>query len=161
MQAKTANKFSPEVRARAVRMVLGHEREHPSRWAAIIDDHREAYGIEPICRVLPVAPSTYRDHLAKRRDPARLPAWAQRGAALAIEVRRVLLRLPCLWRAQGLAAVAAGGLRCCPLHGRPADAENGPRRRHPWQTDPHHRERQSRPLSAGQGQSAVPRFGAE
>ena len=56
---------------------------------AFIDDHREAYGVEPICRVLPIAPSTYRDHLASRRDPSRLSARAQRDLALKPEVARV------------------------------------------------------------------------
>jgi putative transposase len=148
---QTTNKFSPEVRDRAVRMAFDHEGDHPSRWAAVvsiaekigctpqtlhewvkkaevdagkragvstevaeklkalerenrelrqandptqgiclfcpggarppiqamiafIDDHREAYGVEPICRVLPIAPSTYHERLAQRRDPARLSA---------------------------------------------------------------------------------------
>jgi len=36
MTSKTTNKFSPEVRDRAVRMMLDHEREHPPRWAAVV-----------------------------------------------------------------------------------------------------------------------------
>ncbi|WP_456651275.1 MULTISPECIES: IS3 family transposase [unclassified Bradyrhizobium] len=167
MTSRTTNKFSPEVRTRAVRMVLDHASEHPSRWAAVmsiaakigctpqtlhdwvkkaeidsrqragvptdtaerlkalerenrelrqaneilrkasayfcdggarppvqamiafIEDHRGAHGVEPICKVLPIAPSTYHSHMAKRRDPARLSARARQDAALKIEVRRV------------------------------------------------------------------------
>ncbi|WP_156948685.1 IS3 family transposase [Bradyrhizobium sp. WSM1417] len=167
MTSKTTNKFSPEVRDRAVRMVLDHAGEHPSRWAAVtsiaakigctpqtlhdwvkkaeidsgqragvptdmaeklkalerenrelrqaneilrkasayfcdggarppvqamiafIDDHRGAHGVEPICKVLPIAPSTYHAHVAKRRDPAKLSARGRQDARLKIEVRRV------------------------------------------------------------------------
>ncbi|RIV82257.1 MULTISPECIES: IS3 family transposase [Sphingomonadales] len=165
--SKTTNKFSPEVRERAVRMVLDSEKDHPSRWAAVtsiagkigcsaytllewvkksevdkgmragvpseladklkalerenrelrqaneilrkasayfcpggarppteamsgfIDEHREEYGVEPICRVLPIAPSTYHERVAQRRDPSRMSARAQRDQALKPEVLRV------------------------------------------------------------------------
>jgi putative transposase len=38
---------------------------------SFIEAHRNAHGVEPICDVLPIAPSTYYDHLAKLADPAR------------------------------------------------------------------------------------------
>jgi putative transposase len=56
---------------------------------AFIDDHRPVYGVEPICRVLPIAPSTYREHSARLRSPARLPARARRDEVLRTEIRRV------------------------------------------------------------------------
>ena len=56
---------------------------------AFIDEHRGAYGVEPICRVLPIAPSTYHEHVARRADPSRLPARTQRDAELQAEIRRV------------------------------------------------------------------------
>jgi transposase InsO family protein len=56
---------------------------------AFIDDHRAVHGVEPICKVLPIAPSTYHAHVAKRDDPAKLSDRARRDAALRIEVRRV------------------------------------------------------------------------
>jgi putative transposase len=56
---------------------------------AFIDDHRGAYGVEPICKVLPIAPSTYFDHRAKQADPARLSARARRDAALRSKINLV------------------------------------------------------------------------
>lgn len=56
---------------------------------AFIDDHREVHGVEPICKVLPIAPSTYHDHVAKRADPAKLSARAKRDQALRPEIARV------------------------------------------------------------------------
>ncbi|SDB72966.1 Integrase core domain-containing protein [Belnapia rosea] len=56
---------------------------------AFIDDHRGAYGVEPICRVLPIAPSTYHTHAAQRADPSLGSARSQRDAMLRAEVRRI------------------------------------------------------------------------
>jgi transposase InsO family protein len=54
-----------------------------------IDDHRGTHGVEPICRVLPIAPSTYHDHVAKRVAPEKLSARARRDMALKPEIERV------------------------------------------------------------------------
>ena len=54
-----------------------------------IDDHRGDYGVEPICKVLPIAPSTYHDHVAKRADPEKLSVRAKWDMALKPEITRV------------------------------------------------------------------------
>src|SRR2546429_3991165 len=160
-------RFSPEVRSRAVRMVVEHEAAHESQWAAItsiaekiacpaetlrkwvrqaerdagkrpgltteererlkaararelraapgqrdsqegvgvfraggarppsevmvgfIDAHRNVYGVEPICAVLPIAPSVYYERRARRRDPDRCPPRVRRDAEFGGHIRRV------------------------------------------------------------------------
>jgi transposase InsO family protein len=54
-----------------------------------IDEHREVYGVEPICKMLPIAPSTYYEQKARQADPSRLPARARRDAVLCAEIERV------------------------------------------------------------------------
>ncbi len=56
---------------------------------AFIDEHREVYGVEPICRVLPIAPSTYYEHAARKADPDRRSARERRDIELSQEIRRV------------------------------------------------------------------------
>ena len=56
---------------------------------AFIDDHRDGYGVEPICSVLPIAPSTYYEHKARQADTSRLPKRARRDATLMVEIKRV------------------------------------------------------------------------
>jgi transposase InsO family protein len=56
---------------------------------AFIDEHRARFGVEPICSALQVAPSAYRQHAARQRNPALLPERAQRDAHLLTEVQRV------------------------------------------------------------------------
>jgi putative transposase len=54
-----------------------------------IDQHRDRFGVEPICTVLQFAPSRYWREAARRRDPALRPARLQRDAALVPEIERV------------------------------------------------------------------------
>ncbi len=54
-----------------------------------IDDHREDYGVEPICQVLPIAPSTYYEQKAREVDPSKLPERAVRDKDLCEQIKRV------------------------------------------------------------------------
>src|SRR5437762_2416781 len=72
------SKYSAEVRERAARLVFEQASEH-----------RSVYGVEPICEVLPIAPSTYRLHAARRRAPEKRPARAKRDEWLRVEIQRV------------------------------------------------------------------------
>ena len=56
-----------------------------------IETHRATFGVEPLCAVLPIAPTTYYEHRARRREPNRRPARAQRDELLCAEIRRVFL----------------------------------------------------------------------
>ncbi|GGY04732.1 transposase [Paludibacterium paludis] len=56
---------------------------------AFIDTHRDTLGVEPICRVLQVAPSAYRRYVARQRDPALRSPRAQRDDRLIVEIERV------------------------------------------------------------------------
>lgn len=54
-----------------------------------IDQYRSAYGVEPICRHLPIAPSTYYEHARRRAHPETAPPRAKRDEELMQEIRRV------------------------------------------------------------------------
>ena len=56
---------------------------------AFIDVHRKTYGVEPICGVLPIAPSTYFRRKAHQADPTRRSARAQRDDELRAIIRRI------------------------------------------------------------------------
>jgi len=54
-----------------------------------IDDHRDQYGVEPICKILPIAPSTYYARKAAEADPQQLSERARRDIALRPVIKRV------------------------------------------------------------------------
>lgn len=56
---------------------------------AFIDNHREDFGVEPICAVLPIAPSTYYSHKAQEANPTLRSGRARRDEELRVEIQRV------------------------------------------------------------------------
>jgi putative transposase len=57
---------------------------------SIVDAYRDTHGVEPICRVLEIAPSTYHAHVVRREQPETAPPRIRRD-------RRILHQLPALW----------------------------------------------------------------
>lgn len=83
---------------------------------AFIDAHCDVYGVEPICKVLPIAPSTYYAHAARVANPELRPARARRDAALMPEIPRVwdenfqVYGVRKVWRQRGREGIEAA--RC-------------------------------------------------
>jgi putative transposase len=83
---------------------------------AFIDEHRGVYGVEPIGKVLPIAPSTYHAHVARRADAGKLSPRAKRDEVLKSEIRRVfeenfrVYGVRKLWRQLGREGIAVA--RC-------------------------------------------------
>ena len=124
---------------------------------AFINAHREVYGVEPICRMLPIAPSTYHEHTARRADPDRLPPRAKRDARLRLEIHRVweenfqVYGVRKVWR-----QLRREGGQDRALHNSPADETNGAGGSDPRQAGEDNGQQSRRALSTGQGEPAVP-----
>jgi transposase InsO family protein len=56
---------------------------------SFIDQHKAEYGVESMCSVLPIAPSTYYEHARRKRDPERQPARKKRDNELRTDITRV------------------------------------------------------------------------
>ncbi|MBB5503698.1 hypothetical protein HDG37_007946 [Paraburkholderia sp. MM5384-R2] len=67
----------------------GGARPPPEVQKAFIDQHRDTFGVEPMCKVLRIAPSGYRRHAALLRDPSRHGVRAIRDERLRPEIKRV------------------------------------------------------------------------
>ena len=55
----------------------------------LVDEHRDTHGVEPVCKVLQIAPSAYRQHVARRKDASLLSARAKRDTALQARIEQV------------------------------------------------------------------------
>jgi putative transposase len=66
---------------------------------SFIDEHKEAYGVEPMCSVLPIAPSTYYEHARRCRKPELRSRRQQRDDELRVEIERVYNDNQCVYGA--------------------------------------------------------------
>jgi hypothetical protein len=71
-----------------VRILPGGARPPHQVLRAFVDQHRDRLGVEPICRVLQIAPSGYRRYAAQQRNPTQRCCRARRDDALALEIQR-------------------------------------------------------------------------
>jgi putative transposase len=90
-----------------------------------IDDHRATYGVEPICSVLPVAPSTYFCHHAHQLDATQRAVRARRDGDLRVDSPGVGRTLSGVWAAEDLAPTPRGGGGRRPMRDRSPDAGDG------------------------------------
>ena len=122
---------------------------------SFVDAYRDGYGVEPICRVLAIAPSTYHAHVARRAKPETAPARIKRDALLSVEIERVfhenfqVYGVRKVWR-----QLLREGYEVARCTGAP-DEENGSARGDPRQAGAHDGERQGRALPARSRQSPV------
>lgn len=65
-----------------------------------IEANRDAYGVESICSVLPIAPSTYYEHRSRRRNPDQRPLRARTDEALVPEIKKVFEENYCVYGAK-------------------------------------------------------------
>ena len=75
--------------ARPTRSCARRARPPTHAMIAFIEAERDVHGVEPICNVLPIAPSTSHERARQRRDPSRLSARAKTDRALKPEIIRV------------------------------------------------------------------------
>jgi hypothetical protein len=122
---------------------------------SFIDDQRAVYGVEPICKLLPIAPSTYFLHKARQRDPARRSARASGCRARREDQPHPCRKLFGLWRPQGVATVTTRGRGYGALHGGVSHAGQGFAGRCTRQGRQDNDQRPQDALPAGQGEPHV------